>query len=286
MTRSVKGPLWATLFAFIAAMAFLFALLHGGEPARAGDGYRQPQVIGGDEVPDGKYPFVAVLYDRVYGSPFKAQFCGGALIDRNSVLTAAHCVEDTPAKRVGVTVGRTVLSSRQGKVRRVSRIHVHPKWNPRTFANDTAVLKLNKPVKGVAPIELATESQDSLEEAGESATVAGWGNTIAQPPDGGAGSRYPDRMREAPVPLVSDSDASQIYGTDFIESLMVAAGETGKDACKGDSGGPMFTRVSGKYTQIGITSWGVGCGAEGFPGVYAEVNSSSIRSFIVKAARR
>ncbi len=67
---------------------------------------------------------------------------------------------------------------------------------------------------------------------------------------------------------------------------MVAAGETGKDTCQGDSVGPMFELVSGQYWQTGITSFGAGCGAAGYPGVYAEVNASSIRNFITNAASK
>ena len=67
---------------------------------------------------------------------------------------------------------------------------------------------------------------------------------------------------------------------------MVAAGNAGRDACLGDSGGPLFAKVSGEYMQMGVTSWAIGCGLSRYPGVYAEVNASSIRNFIIDAAER
>jgi secreted trypsin-like serine protease len=107
-------------------------------------------------------------------------------------------------------------------------------------------------------------------------------------------------MREAQVPIVSDSRADQLYQdicllasglrSKYTPRLMVAAGGTGKDTCLGDSGGPLFVaRVSDggssdKYTQIGITSFGPGCGPKGYPGAYTEVNASPIASFIKRAA--
>jgi secreted trypsin-like serine protease len=139
-------------------------------------------------------------------------------------------------------------------------------------------------VSGIVPIKLATSNQDFLETPGANATVAGWGNTIAQPAGGSAGSSFPNRMREAQVPLVSGDQAASIYGPSYVKSLMVAAGKAGKDTCQGDSGGPMFAKVNISFKQIGITSFGIGCGADGFPGVYTEVNASPIRSFITNAA--
>jgi secreted trypsin-like serine protease len=65
---------------------------------------------------------------------------------------------------------------------------------------------------------------------------------------------------------------------------MVAAGREGKDTCSGDSGGPMFARQADKRYQIGITSFGRGCGASGYPGVYTEVNARAVKPFIVNAA--
>jgi secreted trypsin-like serine protease len=136
-------------------------------------------------------------------------------------------------------------------------------------------------VSGIVPIKLATSNQDFLETPGANATVAGWGNTIAQPAGGSAGSSFPNRMREAQVPLVSDDQAASVYGSSYFKNLMV---REGKDTCQGDSGGPMFAKVNSSYRQIGITSFGIGCGAGGFPGVYTEVNALSIRSFITNAA--
>ena len=91
-------------------------------------------------------------------------------------------------------------------------------------------------------------------------------------------------MGEASVPVVSDAYASNVYGPGFSPTLMVAAGEAERDTCQGDSGGPMFTLVSGRYRQIGITSFGAGYGADGYPGVYSEVNAPSVRNFMMNAA--
>jgi secreted trypsin-like serine protease len=285
--------LLGTLALGILTVMFLFAFAQSGEAAQvAEDQHYDGRIIGGTAVPNDKYKFVAALLKADNGSaePLQ-QFCGGALIDNDSILTAAHCVEGQSASALRVTVGKTVLDSNQGQKRAVSGIFIHPLWNNSTLAYDAAVLNLRRNVSGIAPVKLATRRQNSLEQPGRNATVAGWGNTIAQPADGSPspGSSFPTRMREAQVPIVSDASAEQTYDAIFgpsgyIPPVQVAAGKTGKDTCQGDSGGPLFAKPGGEFTQIGITSWGVGCGAPDRPGVYAEVNNSSIRDFITNAA--
>ena len=270
-------------------LVMLFGLLLGlsvAVPVFAADGGIVPEVVGGDPVPNGDYPFVASLGDARFGATAYARhFCGASLIDRNSVLTAAHCVQGTPKQPLRVTVGRTVLSGSGGATRRVSRIAIHPRFNGVSNVKyDAAVLTLNNPVGGIRAIRLAGVSQNVLENPGRTATVAGWGNTIKQPPRGSNGSRYPDRMRVARVPIVSDAMAREAYGPSFVGALMVAAGREGKDTCSGDSGGPMFSRQGDNRYQIGITSFGRGCGARGYPGVYTEVNAHAVKTFIVNAA--
>ena len=262
------------------------------------DGTIGPQVVGGDPVPNGKYPFMtSIQADTSNRGGYQEHYCGGTLIDQDSVLTAAHCVEfigkngSTLSYRdVRLVVGVTVLSSDQGRVRRIDRlsdIDIHPKFSGRTLRYDAAVIKLNHPVRRIDPITLADVGSDDLDTPPGTATVTGWGSTVARPPFGpGPPPDYPKRMREADPPLVSDAQCKTTYGEEFRRALMVCAGEGGMDTCQGDSGGPMFVGATPEEPprQIGITSWGFGCASPGFPGVYAEVNAEPIHSFIVRAA--
>jgi secreted trypsin-like serine protease len=255
----------------------------------------QAQIVGGTTVSNGEYPFMASLQERKNNQPpAKEHFCGGTLIDRDSVLTAAHCAvyikREIPAWKLRVVVGRTELNSDQGQARAISSlsdISIHPNYQgSRSSAYDAAVIELDRTVS-FNPIKLATADQNWLEKPGRKARIAGWGNTVKQtPPFYLEPDSYPNRMRTATVPLVSDARARDVYGSSYIPSLMVAAGKEGRDACQGDSGGPMWATTPQGRRQIGITSFGRGCGARGYPGVYAEVNASSIRSFITGAARR
>merc|ERR1712241_1080564 len=57
----------------------------------------------------------------------------------------------------------------------------------------------------------------------------------------------------------------------------MGGGEHAQDTCKGDGGGPLVCPSKNdpnSFIQVGITSWGVGCGAIDVPGVYASIPSS------------
>ncbi|HEX2728680.1 MAG TPA: serine protease, partial [Rubrobacteraceae bacterium] len=257
------------------------------------------QVVGGTDVPAGKYPFMTSLqYDRAGTSPRQDHFCGATLIAPSYILTAAHCSviigngsqsQPIPVQRVKVVVGTTRLNSSQGQARRisgVSSIHVHPKYTGRNSDYDAAVIRLDRPVNGIKPILLDNSGSNALENPGRLVTVAGWGDTKAQPATGGTAPRLTPSMREARPPIVSDTKCRTAYATTGDPSLrvapglMVCAGKKGVDTCQGDSGGPMFASTRAGIRQIGITSYGVGCATARFPGVYTEVSAPSINQFI------
>ena len=131
----MRGYVLALLLAMLLALATAVPGFAAEEPV-GGDGEIQPQVAGGDPVPGGKYPFVAALLDKTWpGSDYRQQFCGGTLIDEDSVLTAAHCVEGVLPAQLEV-VGRTVLDSDEGQKRNVAALTTHPQnksyWAPTT----------------------------------------------------------------------------------------------------------------------------------------------------------
>ncbi len=246
------------------------------------------EIVGGHHVGTSEYPFIAALLDKRRGDSAREQhICGGTLISINTVLTAAHCVEGMTEADLQVAVGRTVLSnSDEGELRRVSFILKHPDYNPKTFENDVAIIRLNKPIIEGATAVPADESHDRYERLGTLLKVAGWGNTIAQPADkapGSAGKKKSDQLQWADVPVVMDSTANGVYiGDTFQPTLMIAAGQAGKSSCTGDSGGPLFANNGSEYVVVGIASHGLGCAQKDYPIIYTEVNAPSIRNFITR----
>jgi secreted trypsin-like serine protease len=290
------------MFLALAAAVPVFAQ-EEGETTEGGSsggeaGTVQPQVVGGEQVEDGALPFmVSIQANTSNARPYDEHFCGGALIDEDSVLTAAHCARlikkrntaDTVDFRdVRLAIGVTKLNSDQGVGRRISRlgdVEIHPKFDLSRagYKYDAAVIGFDNPV-GSPFIERAPRGRHALERPDRRARVAGWGNTVQQDTDFSQPDRFPNRLRRANPPIVSDREGEKVYRRGYVSSIMVSAGKRGVDTCQGDSGGPMWVNTDAGRRQIGITSFGAGCGERGFPGVYAEVNAPSIDNFIDNAS--
>ncbi|MFE1442598.1 S1 family serine peptidase [Streptomyces sp. NPDC058739] len=256
-----------------------------GSAQAAGDtadrGRPVANIIGGVQQPDGKYPFMAALLSKGPGKPVDRQFCGGSLLSRELVMTAAHCVLGTNPKEIETTVGRTALSKKnQGQLRNVTDIVVHPRYARGQEAYDIAFLYLDKPVTGIAPVLLPTVGTDALIRPGAQATVAGWGNVNTEVP------AYPDRLRAVNVPIVSHIECKASYA-EYDKKVNVCAGVEGRDSCQGDSGGPMFRKLKGRQGvyQIGVVSYGDGCAEQGAPGVYAYTGSAELWKTLGESAK-
>lgn len=279
----------------------------------SGEGNR---VIGGTAAEDGAWPFQVALLTADYlgddpATQLDAQFCGGSLISAEWVLTAAHCLYDygqavDPASVV-VLVGATALVG--GERIPAAEVIVHEGYDPQAFDKDVALIRLSRPAAQPA---IAMTAKDV--ETG-AAMVTGWGKMA----DGG----FPDTLMQADLELfpnqACNAGIKEIYARDLklvlsdygrrmrisengideatkliaqtmrdpLTPNMICAGipSGARDACNGDSGGPLFMTGEGGPVQVGIVSWGEGpldsniaCGHENAYGVYTRV--SSVRDWI------
>ncbi|KAF2221279.1 extracellular trypsin protease [Elsinoe ampelina] len=223
-------------------------------------------IVGGTAASAGEFPFIVSIQRS--GS----HFCGGTLVNANTVVTAGHCTQGLTTSGLTIRAGSLSRTS-GGTVVSVSRIINNPAFNrAAALDSDVAILKLATSLPQSSTISYGTlAAAGSDPAAGSSTVVAGWGTLSS------GSSSIPTTLQRVTVPIVSRTTCKSNYGSSRITDTMICAGLSagGKDSCQGDSGGPL---VDANKVLVGIVSWGEGCAAAGKPGVYSRVGS--LRTFI------
>lgn len=246
-----------------------------------------PRVVGGAKVSITQFPWQVAIVDHDTANAHLGQFCGGVIVDELHVVTAAHCLDaESPAGVVepgntrdvvaGVTdLGANPLPATAQRVQIESwsgmPAYDYDSTSPSGF--DAALATLSDPLdlSGPAARPAALVAGGDLTPAGSGARVAGWGKTEL--------GQYPTELRAADLFTVSDPDCEQFYAGDLDRPTMLCAVAPSRDACNGDSGGPLTTFDS---ALVGLVSWGPDpcASGDGAPGVYTELANPAIASFI------
>lgn len=262
------------------------------------------RIVGGQEARPGSWPAQTYLFIVYLDKDGKARAgsCGGTVIAPLYVLTAAHCIVDKNGQlpkvqmvlavenlnnlaRAKIWIDQNLVplakdykdyvtgqKSLPREVRLAASLIPHPEYSPTTKAADLAILRFTRPSEVPQRATLASAAMaPTLTRPGVVGTVVGWGTTS----EGGETS---NALRQVKLSIFSREECGQIYnqGSNRIDSRHVCAGTRsgGKDSCQGDSGGPLFVDSANRNrapVQIGVVSYGLGCGRAGVPGVYTSV---------------
>lgn len=247
------------------------------------------RIFGGNRTRLFEMPWMVLIsYDSARGTKLS---CGGTLITKWYVLTAAHCVSflGSSLKLKDVILGEwdvrkdpdcervegELFCAPRIRIVQIDNIIAHPGYTPQVLADDIALIRLARPadftLETMKPICLPTTPELQSEKLeGMQGVVAGWGAT-----EDGLQSSV---LLSVDLPIITNRECQEIYNGSprIFDSQMCAGGEPDKDSCGGDSGGPLMypgkTRAGVRYVQRGIVSYGSKrCGVGGYPGVYTRV---------------
>ncbi|XP_022901048.2 chymotrypsin-1-like [Onthophagus taurus] len=228
------------------------------------DSIPQERIIGGEKAETiTKFPYQVMVQCEIEEKYLT--ICGGALIGKNKILTAAHCVlKCSDPKRLRVIAG--VYNPDIKHAHQVKCSIPHPDYDENKASNDIAVLCLMNTLQESDRIKTIKIAQ-KLVKPNTKAIVSGWGQTKT--------SIVSKELKYAIVNVI-DSEECEDENPFYDETQICAESTDGSGPCKGDSGGPLVANKE----LIGIVSYGIADCITNAPRMYTNVYY--YRSFIEK----
>jgi len=237
-------------------------------------GVPDTHIVGGTEAPRGRYPWQVSIEICSFFGCFHT--CGGVLIGKSTILTAAHCVTGDLDKYefiVGQQVVEEVGESdkRRLRPRSIKSHELFEQDGRKGFPNDIALVFL----ASEAPIDGKTVSTACLPKTAtedymnKECWISGWGKT--------GGTRPPaDKLQHAEIDVLTKDECRTLMQAPIGDYHICVHDRATKarGACMGDSGGPLQCRAKGGnvWDVAGVTSWGRSTCDTKFASVYTRVS--------------
>ncbi|KAL1416186.1 hypothetical protein MTO96_006449 [Rhipicephalus appendiculatus] len=160
------------------------------------------RIVGGHSSAPGSWPWQVALYKE---GEFQ---CGAALVSDRWLVTAGHCFYNTLTShwvaRMGMLRRGTEMPSPFEVVASISHVVIHPEYVDKGFANDIALLKLDKPVDFSDYIRPICLPSDGVRRRDRDTHPSAW------PSAGESCSKwdasFPDTLQEVPLPVLTTEE--------------------------------------------------------------------------------
>lgn len=260
------------------------------------------RIVGGRTAEPGSFPWqVLIVAEDTTRVPKDKWYGSGALVSGSWILTAAHVLrsqrrDDSVAmvltEHITIYLGLHDVRQKEHAVKRaVQKITLHKAFDPRTYNNDIALVKLSKKVSMdvlVMPLCLpAVHHETRGLHPNTLGLVAGWGisnlNVTIDDISSSEHGALSNTLQYVKLPVTFQAECKDSYESRSesynVTDNMFCAGfyEGGKDTCRGDSGGAFITQdlITQQWMAQGIVSWGgpEKCGTKRVYGVYTKVSN-------------
>ncbi|CAF1614987.1 unnamed protein product [Adineta ricciae] len=256
---------------------------------------RQARIVNGDQSYRGQWPWMAVVgvYFRDDANRWIniTQKCAATLIANRYLLTAAHCLSnqlptfDTmrlpnryqsalkDTYRVSfdvIDVENDIVhgnnkNTRQPRTFTLEHACIHPGFNHNTLLHDIAILKLKQPIIRSSLVDtICLPGNEQTIDNGTRVWVAGWGSNAEY-------SSSLNTLMHADLQILPTSLCLSVESTEH--QLCAGWSDGKKDACRGDSGGPLMLYKNNRWYIVGIVSFGDGCSRANSGGIYTRVSA-------------
>ncbi len=230
-----------------------------------------PYIVNGTDTTTSEYPSYVYLYYYIQDNDTRNYgFCGGTIINRNHILTAAHCVDanDNNVAEEGLLFTSVIANldsvqeiyNQSTEIHYVSKVYVYDEYKPDPdLLNDIAILELETPldVPESAFVNRFSFDENMYRDASERFITVGHGLS---------GRPVETALLQKTELTYVENAACNFYDNGAPETQLCMEGEITDGlenaVCGGDSGGPLYWEYNGVNYQVGLTSYGpaLGCG--------------------------